>query len=574
MNNQIFPGAQWEHKTLKEANVNEQQIGEMFRLIATQNKNIHAVALIKDGYKIFEHHTHPFQPEYPRHLCSCSKAYMSIAIGMLVKEKRLSVTDRIFPFFADNVKAYADAIDSRYQEMTVRDLLTMASGQDPEDIIALSSETDWVKAFFTTKLLHTPGTIFRYGGHQSYILSAIVQKITGKRLFDYLDENLFCKIGIPRTCWKTHNGIDLGTNGLYFAADAMARLGWLMLNDGMWNGEQLVDKDYCIALGEKQIDIVPLFNDWEGQVYSYQLWVYTDIEGYKASGNFGQVIFMMKQYNAVWVLQCGEEEDVTRIAHGFVEPALRLGYTVPYPKLAACIQDYENKEELFDAQPVYLPENHKRYNGTYRLDKRVDYNTYADVYSVRFDSIRFSYDGTQLAVGFFLDETVNNGGDADEPANNSSSADDASLECRNATSAQDAINLECKNATSAQDDANPKHAADPLDAMKWYREAVHSGNRYQANLNQMFQCGLHNRYIENTVGFVMGDCLTESHFALKAWFSDDTHLTIAYQGLEEPPRMMFHVEFLEGDAIRMQAKLYEKCSHNYDYDEMFVGTLL
>jgi len=385
----IFPEKDWMTKTFEQANINEEIVGKMFGKLVDLNWNVHSLMLVVDGYKIFEEHAHPFERRYPRETFSASKAFLSAAVAMLIKEGKLNLQDKIIDYFADEIKPYKDQIHHYYNEMTLRNIIMMATGQTIEDCKVTANESDWIKAFFTTNITHEPGTVFRYGGHTTYVISTIIKKITGMRLLDYLDKYLFSKIGIAKTLWRTHDGVDIGAYGYESTTDGLARLALLFLNYGEWNGEQLLDRQYCVEASQKQIDVIPLFEDWEGTSYTYHLWTQDEIGGYKGSGTLGQTMMMLPNQNAVFIIQSGETENVALLTRDFIVPAIEKGYEGPSESLVKSIEKFRLPAE----EKSYLPPVDAKFNYSYKLSEKVElkgcyFNT---------DEIGFEYDGKSLA---------------------------------------------------------------------------------------------------------------------------------------------------------------------------------
>src|SRR5690242_1067573 len=127
--------------------------------------------------------------------------------------------------------------------MRVRHLLTMNTGHDKDTTgpVTSSKDGDWVKTFLALPVEHEPGTKFVYNSAATYMLSAIVQKLTGMTVLDYLKPRLFGPLGIEGETWETSpQGIDCGGWGLSVKTEDIARFGQLYLQKGQWNGRQVV----------------------------------------------------------------------------------------------------------------------------------------------------------------------------------------------------------------------------------------------------------------------------------------------------------------------------------------------
>ena len=150
-------------------------------LMATPNTDIHSVVVMRHGKVIGEIYPKPFAIEYKHTMYSCSKTFVSVAIGLAIEENRLRLTDRVAPFFIEQLP---DTISKGLAEMTVEDLLTMRSGITP-DWEMRNKCTDWIRTFLA-KPVEGAGEKFGYDSMATYMLSAIVQKVTGMTTLDYL----------------------------------------------------------------------------------------------------------------------------------------------------------------------------------------------------------------------------------------------------------------------------------------------------------------------------------------------------------------------------------------------------
>jgi hypothetical protein len=185
----------------------------------------------------------------------------------------------------------------------VRDLLSMSTGhhREPE----LQNRTEWTKAFLSTPLDHKPGTFFLYNTPSTYMLSAIVQKVTGQKTADYLRTRLFDPLGIGDVYWETSpEGVSIGGYGLHLQTESIARLGQLYLQKGQWQGRQIVPASWVAAATSRQVSngSNPA-SDWE-QGYGYQFWRMRH-DAYRGDGAFGQYCLVFPELDAVVAITSG-----------------------------------------------------------------------------------------------------------------------------------------------------------------------------------------------------------------------------------------------------------------------------
>lgn len=174
---------------------------------------MHSLMILRHGKVIAEGWWKPYRPDLKHTLYSLSKSFTSTAVGFAVNEKRLTVNDKVVSFFPDRLP---EKVSDDLAALTVKDLLSMSVGQAPDPTgMVTAKDTDWVKGFFAVPIQHKPGTVFLYNSMATYMLSAIVQKVTGQKIIDYLKPRLFIPIGIQGMDWETDlNGINTGGWGL------------------------------------------------------------------------------------------------------------------------------------------------------------------------------------------------------------------------------------------------------------------------------------------------------------------------------------------------------------------------
>ena len=148
------------------------------------------------------------------------------------------------------------------------------------------SEQDWVRAFLNSSLKGEPGTEFYYNSLNTYMLSAIVLRKTGKKLTDFLQERLFGPMGITDILWETcPSGIEKGGWGLYIRPEDIAKLGQLVMDEGMWHGQQLISAEYIRTATAAHASPPPELGDFD---YGYQIWVGRKTPAFLFNGMLGQ----------------------------------------------------------------------------------------------------------------------------------------------------------------------------------------------------------------------------------------------------------------------------------------------
>lgn len=281
--------------------------------------DIHSIMVVRHGKVVAEQWWSAGAPDSLHIMNSVSKSFTASAVGFGVAEGLLSLDDRVAGFFPDMVPAERDP---RLDSMTVRHLLIMATGQEREQPGAMDS---WIAEFLAQPLVNAPGTTFNYNSFATYMLSAIMQKVSGQKITEYLQTRLFDPLAIKRYNWlESPEGIPLGGWGLYITTEDMAKFGQLFLQNGVWNGVQLLPAGWVeeastwkIANGDNPD------SDWN-QGYAYQMWRCRH-NAYRADGMGGQLIVVMPDKDAVVVVtaQLGDMQPEINLVWEHILTALK-----------------------------------------------------------------------------------------------------------------------------------------------------------------------------------------------------------------------------------------------------------
>lgn len=267
-------------------------------------QHLHSVMLLRHGHVVAEGWWEPYSPRSPHVLFSLSKSFTSTAVGLLVAEGRVTIDDTVLQHFPEDAP---DQPSDYLRAMQVRHLLSMSAGHatDPTRAVFDQTAVPWTRAFLAQPLEHVPGTRFVYNTAATYMLSAIVQKITGSRLIDYLRPRLFEPLGIENPSWETSpQGIDVGGSGLSVTTADIAHFGQLYLQRGEWHGARILPEAWVEQATARHIANGPSPNpDWE-QGYGFQFWRCRH-GAYRGDGAFGQFCVVMPQQDAVLAITSG-----------------------------------------------------------------------------------------------------------------------------------------------------------------------------------------------------------------------------------------------------------------------------
>lgn len=265
-------------------------------LMAFPETDIHSVMVLRHGKVIAEMYPAPFKPEYGHQLFSCSKTFTAAAVGIAIMENRLRLDDRLAAFFPELLP---DSISAWLAEITVRDLLTMTSGFEVDTKMRTFS-SHWIEGYLRHPIVARPGERFAYDSINTYLLSAIVQRVTGMKMMDYLKQHLFLPLGITEAYWEeSPEGINSGGWGLYLQPESLAKFGQLLLNKGEWNGMRLLPAKWVDEMTSRQVDVS------NGDDYGYQMWMCAYPDASRADGAYGQYIIVIPdKAMVIAVTQC------------------------------------------------------------------------------------------------------------------------------------------------------------------------------------------------------------------------------------------------------------------------------
>jgi CubicO group peptidase (beta-lactamase class C family) len=312
--------------------------------IAQSKHEFHSFMLVRHGNVIAEGWWAPYGPRYVHTMYSMSKSFTSTAVGFAVKEGRLSVDENVLSFFPESRPAQ---ISENLAALRVKDLLTMSVGNEKEPTGAVVQSKNWVETFLAQPITHKPGTVFLYNSAATYMCSAIVQKVTGKKVIDYLRPRLFEPLGISGMTWEEcPRGINTGGWGLSIQTEGLAKFGQLYLQKGVWQGRQILPAAWVEEATTFKIQ-QPLpakparpnaQNDWL-QGYAYQFWR-CQHHGFRGDGAFGQFTIVLPEQDVVIAItsESPNMQGQLDLVWEHLLPAIKPAALPPNPKAMAALQ--------------------------------------------------------------------------------------------------------------------------------------------------------------------------------------------------------------------------------------------
>ena len=261
---------------------------------------LHSFMIVRHGKVLAEGWWSPYRHDLKHTMYSASKSFTSTAIGLAEAGGKLKLTDKVISFFPESLP---DTISPYLAQMDIDDLLKMSAGHETEPQVTITD--NWIKTFLAAPIVNEPGTVFLYNSAATFMLSAILQKVTGEKLIDFLTPRLFEPLGIKDADWEVNpQGINVGGWGLRIKTEDMAKLGLLYLQKGKWGDQQILTEEWVNAATSEQIKTVAgdedPSNDWS-QGYGYQFWQTTH-NAFRGDGAFGQYILVLPEKDAVIIM--------------------------------------------------------------------------------------------------------------------------------------------------------------------------------------------------------------------------------------------------------------------------------
>ena len=300
---------------------------------AAPDLELHSLMVLRHGHVVAEGWWAPYGPEEAHLLYSLSKSFTATAAGLAAAEGLLSFDEPVVSYFPELADA---AVDARSRSMLVRHLAAMASGHvvDTLDRIVGLDPAEPVRAFLGLAPEQEPGSVFCYNNGATYVLGAIVQRVTGQTLLGYLRPRLLDPLGIGPGYWHQRpQGRELGFSGLHLRTEDLARFGQLYLDDGVWHGQRLLPQGWVADASAVHTPNPAEPNpDWQ-QGYGYQLW--RSRHGYRGDGAYGQLCLVLPEQDLV-VVTTAQTENMQGLVDAVWEHLLP-GVDAPTPDQDAAL---------------------------------------------------------------------------------------------------------------------------------------------------------------------------------------------------------------------------------------------
>jgi CubicO group peptidase (beta-lactamase class C family) len=321
-----WPTEEWRYAAPEEMGFDESVLQDMVDDIksAPSNVKVDSIVVIKNGYIVFEEYFNNYTADKPHIIYSCTKSFVSTIFGIAHENGAIPNLDtKLLDIFPDRTP---ENMDEWKESITLRDMLMMSAGFDARDswiyqwekLNDLHEAPDAVDYMLDLPMAFEPGIRFEYTNGVSHLLSCIITEETGQSAAEYGQKYLFGPLGITLSQWDTDNkGRNWGYTRIYITPKDMAKLGYLFLHEGEWDGEQIISSDWVREATKHRIDA----NLFPG--YGYQWWVGDGF--YTAMGYMGQFIFVFPEQDMIIVCTGGTPETYdfnSQIPQRYILPAL------------------------------------------------------------------------------------------------------------------------------------------------------------------------------------------------------------------------------------------------------------
>ncbi len=301
-----WPTENWQTTSPESQGLNSTRLEGMYEYIQDQiwGFTIHSIVVVRNGYIVFERYPHWDYDENQTHIIySCTKSVISALVGIAIDRGYIQgVNQTLLSFFPDHTVAN---LDSRKEAITLEHLLTMTPGFEWDEWTnnsyeRLQASANWVQYMLNLPMVADPGAEWVYSTGVSHLLSAIVNASTNLTTGEFAEEYLFEPLGIQRGSWGTDpQGIHEGGNSLFLTPRDMAKFGYLYLNNGTWEGQQIISSEWVKQSSSPLVAATP--PNW----YGYQWWVRPDSGMYDARGHLSQHIMVIPEHDLVVVFTAG-----------------------------------------------------------------------------------------------------------------------------------------------------------------------------------------------------------------------------------------------------------------------------
>lgn len=324
----------WKISTPEEQGLDSNILSGIFNKAASK-PYINSTLVIRNGYIIAEKYYHGFGVNDAYHIMSVTKSFTSALVGIAIREGYINNIDqRILNFFPEY---NTQNMDPRKNSITIKHLLTMTGGFDyyENETVGIYESSNWVKSTIELPLRNNPGEKFNYNTPASHILSALITRATGMSTFAFAQKFLFKPLNIDIRNWmKDPQGYFIGGFGMSFTPRDMARFGYLYLQNGLLDGNQILLSDWVQQSLQIKVTVASVWGVMNEIGYGFLWWIgkINNYSVFLALGYGGQIILIFPDLNIIYVATSDgkysvdeadeHEREVIKLAADYILPAV------------------------------------------------------------------------------------------------------------------------------------------------------------------------------------------------------------------------------------------------------------
>jgi len=366
-----------QHTSPESVGIRSSDIEKYIKHIESKNYITHDIIIMRHGKIVFEKYWEPFHHDFLHRMYSVTKSFVSLAIGFLQQDGMIDLDDKIAKYFPDEIK---NQTDENMKNQTIRHMLMMSTAKSPRGWFTARTD-DRVRFYFENDSEQTrpSGTTFEYDSTGSFIMAALVERLTGKTFIDYLREKLFNKIGVSKEayCLKCPGGHSWGDSALICTAEDLLRTALFCMNKGKWNGEQILNEEYITAATSTQINNDQFVRNGANRFgYGYQFWSCRDSKTFCMIGMGDQLAVCVPEKDMILIYNGdnqGVEGSHTDIELSFLDMIANTASDEALPEDSAAAESlkaYTDALELFYVKGDKHSAMQDKINGVaFKMDK-------------------------------------------------------------------------------------------------------------------------------------------------------------------------------------------------------------
>jgi CubicO group peptidase (beta-lactamase class C family) len=386
-----WPTDGWRNSTPEAQGISSDGVADMLQTIREKNIPVHSLLVIRNGYLVVDATFYPYDGQTVHNVASVTKSLMTTLIGIAADQGKLDLDDKMVSFFPDRSIAN---LDGRKEEVTVRHLASMSSGLDCDGegdeptLQEMVASPDYAQFVLDRRVAWEPGEHFVYCSPAIHLLSPVLQQATGMTTLDFARQYLFEPLGFGEVLWpRDPQGYYDGWADVSLHPHDMAKLGFLFLNHGEWEGQRIVSRQWVEEATNAQIET-------SDDPYGYGWWVDPAVEGaYHAQGRGGQNIYVLPAWDMI-IVTTGGGFEMDEIAEMFLASFTDLKTLPANPeavaRLEAAVDAVAQPPERTPVAP--LPDVARLVSGkTYILEPN----------PATLETVAFEFDGSSQATFSF-----------------------------------------------------------------------------------------------------------------------------------------------------------------------------